>query len=125
MVASGRVRLPRAARRRLWVHTGPISIDLRKVRERKRNIVDKFRNGVRSRIEKGREPRINIRRCQVYRSKTVEVRTKDAVRRGLSAKYIFINAGTRARVPGSMAWMMFRLWTTPPSWNSILFPITC
>src|SRR5207247_4499134 len=52
MVASGRVAYLARRAADYGVHTGPISIDLRKVRERKRNIVDKFRNGVQSRIEK-------------------------------------------------------------------------
>src|SRR6059036_1143152 len=52
MVASARVAYLARRSADYGVHTGPISIDLRKVGERKRNIVDKFRNGVQSRIEK-------------------------------------------------------------------------
>src|SRR6266702_887012 len=52
IVASARVAYLARRAADYGVHTGPISIDLRKVRERKRNIVDKFRNGVQSRIEK-------------------------------------------------------------------------
>src|SRR5437016_13956065 len=53
MVASGRVAYLARRAADYGVHTGPISIDLRKVRESKRNIVDKFRNGVQSGIVKG------------------------------------------------------------------------
>ena len=99
IVASGRVAYLARRAADYGVHTGPISIDLRKVRERKRNIVDKFRNGVQSRIEKAANLELIFGDAKFTGPKTVEVRTKDGVRRGLSAKYIFINAGTRASRP--------------------------
>jgi pyruvate/2-oxoglutarate dehydrogenase complex dihydrolipoamide dehydrogenase (E3) component len=99
MVASGRVAYLARRAADYGVHTGPISIDLRKVRERKRNIVDKFRSGVQSRIEKAANLELIFGDAKFTGPKTVEVRTKDGVQRGLSAKYIFINAGTRASRP--------------------------
>src|SRR5437660_4872971 len=99
MVASGRVAYLARRAADYGVHTGTISIDLRKVRERKRNIVDKFRNGVQSRIEKAANLDLIFGDARFTGPTTVEVRTKDGVRRGLSAKYIFINAGTRASRP--------------------------
>src|SRR6266550_788313 len=99
IVASGRVAYLARRAADYGAHTGPISIDLRKVRERKRNIVDKFRNGVQSRIEKAANLELIFGDAKFTGPKTVEVRTKDGVRRGLSAKYIFINAGTRASRP--------------------------
>src|SRR6266478_10230619 len=44
MVASGRVAYLARRATDYGVHTGPISVDLRMVRQRKRNIVDAFRN---------------------------------------------------------------------------------
>jgi len=99
IVASGRVAYLARRAADYGVHTGPISIDLRKVRERKRNIVDKFRNGVQSRIEKAANLDLIFGDARFTGPKTVEVRSKDAVQRSLSAKYIFINAGTRASRP--------------------------
>ncbi len=99
MVASGRVAYLARRAADYGVHTGTISIDLRKVRERKRNIVDKFRNGVQSRIEKAANLDLIFGDARFTGPKTVEVRSKDAVQRSLSAKYIFINAGTRASRP--------------------------
>src|SRR6266705_6041750 len=99
IVASGRVAYLARRAADYGVHTGPISIDLRKVWERKRNIVDKFRNGVRSRIEKAANLDLIFGDARFTGPKTVEVRSKDAVQRSLSAKYIFINAGTRAARP--------------------------
>ena len=52
MVASGRVAYLAQRAAHYGVHTGPITIDLLKVRQRKRDIVDSFRNGSQSRIEK-------------------------------------------------------------------------
>src|SRR5216110_403294 len=92
MVASGRVAYLARRAADYGVHTGPISIDMRKVRERKRNIVDKFRNGVQSRIEKAANLDLIFGDARFTGPTTVEVRTKDGVQRSLSAKYIFINA---------------------------------
>src|SRR5882762_7436073 len=51
MVASGRVAYLARRATDYGVHTGPISVDIKKVRERKRNIVDSFRNRRQSRID--------------------------------------------------------------------------
>src|SRR5437588_3245348 len=99
IVASGRVAYLARRAADYGVHTGRISIDLRKVRERKRNIVDKFRNGVQSRIEKAANLDLILGDARFTGPKVVEVRSKDSVQHRLSAKYIFINAGTRASRP--------------------------
>lgn len=99
MVASGRVAYLARRAADYGVQTGLISIDLRKVRERKRNIVDKFRNGVQSRIEKAANLELIFGDARFTGPKTIEVRPKDGVQLSLSAKYIFINAGTRASRP--------------------------
>src|SRR6202161_4903586 len=52
MVASGRVAYLARRGADYGVETGAIAIDLRKVRQRKREIVDKFRSGSQARIEK-------------------------------------------------------------------------
>src|SRR6266852_2887284 len=52
MVASGRVAYLVRRAADYGVHTGTIHIDLPKVRERKRNVVNIFRNGSQGRIEK-------------------------------------------------------------------------
>ena len=99
MVASGRVAYLARRAADYGVQTCPISIDLRKVRERERNIVDKFRNGVQSRIKKAANLELIFGDARFTGPKTIEVRPKDGVQRSLSAKYIFINAGTRASRP--------------------------
>src|SRR4030088_1778644 len=96
MVASGRVAYLARRAADYGVHTGPISVDLRRVRERKRKIVDSFRNGSQARIEKAANLELIFGDAKFTSSRTVEVRSQDGAQRSLSAKYIFINAGTRA-----------------------------
>src|SRR5271168_5646990 len=52
MIASGRVAYLARRGSDYGVDTGAMHIDLAKVRERKRNIVNKFRDGGQSRLEK-------------------------------------------------------------------------
>ncbi|MBZ5614285.1 MAG: mercuric reductase [Acidobacteriia bacterium] len=101
MVASGRVAYLARRAADYGVHTGPvdISIDLRKVRRRKRDIVDSFRNGSQARIEKTANLDLIFGEASFSGARTVAVRMKDGGQRVLSANYIFINAGTRASRP--------------------------
>ena len=99
MVASGRVAYLARRAADYGVHTGPISVDLRKVRQRKRNIVDGFRSRSQSRIEKAANLELIFGEARFTAPKSVEVRTKDGSQRVISAKNIFINAGTRASHP--------------------------
>ena len=99
MVASGRVAYLARRAADYGVHTGPITIDMAKVRQRKRDIVDSFRIGIQSRIEKTANLELIFGDATFNGPKTVAVRTQDGGQRTLSAKYIFINAGTRASRP--------------------------
>ncbi len=101
MVASGRVAYLARRAADYGVNTGAsdISIDLRRVRQRKRDIVDKFRNGSQARIEKTANLELIFGDAKFTSSRTVEVRSQDGAQHSLSAKYIFINAGTRAARP--------------------------
>src|SRR6266699_391515 len=99
MVASGRVAYLARRAADYGVNTGAsdISIDLRKVRQRKRDIVDKFRNGSQARIEKAANLELIFGDARFAGlstgPRTLEVRSNDGAQRSLSAKYIFINAG--------------------------------
>jgi len=99
MVASGRVAYLVRRAAEYGVHTGPISIDLEKVRQRKRDIVTTFRGGNESRIAKAQNLELIMAEASFSGSKTLEVRTKDGGQRTVSADRIFINAGTRASRP--------------------------
>ena len=99
MVASGRVAYLARRAADYGVQTGPISIDLAKVRQRKRKIVDSFRNGSQSKIEKTPNLELIFGDASFSGPKTVDLRLQDGRHRTISAKYIFINAGTRASRP--------------------------
>lgn len=99
MVASGRVAYLTRRAADYGVHTGSISVDMAKVRQRKRDIVDRFRNGSQSRLERTANLELIFGEASFSGPKTVAVRALDGGRRTLSAKYVFINAGTRASRP--------------------------
>src|ERR1700693_1651491 len=99
MVASGRVAYLTRRAPDYGVHTGPVSVDMAKVRKRKRDIVDSFRNGSQSRIEKTANLELIFGEASFTAAKTILVRMNDGGQRTMSAERIFINAGTRAGVP--------------------------
>jgi pyruvate/2-oxoglutarate dehydrogenase complex dihydrolipoamide dehydrogenase (E3) component len=99
MIASGRVAYLTRRAADYGVFTGPIRIDLAKVRERKRKIVDSFRNGSQSKIEKTKNLDLIFGEATFIGLKTVSVGLPDGGRRTISAKYVFVNAGTRSSRP--------------------------
>ncbi|MFZ0734514.1 MAG: mercuric reductase [Candidatus Sulfotelmatobacter sp.] len=99
MIASGRVAYLARRGADYGVHTGPISIDLEKVRQRKRNIVDSFRNGNQKRLENAANLDLIFGEARFTGPKTVTICLHDGSERNLTAPRIFINAGTRASRP--------------------------
>jgi pyruvate/2-oxoglutarate dehydrogenase complex dihydrolipoamide dehydrogenase (E3) component len=99
MIASGRVAHLARRASDYGVKIGPVSIDMEKVRQRKRNIVDSFRNGSQARIEKTPNLELIFGEASFVRPTLVSVRMKDCSQRQLSASRIFINVGTRASRP--------------------------
>lgn len=99
MVASGRVAYLARRGADYGVHTGAVTVDLRRVRERKRAIVDSFRNGSQAKIEKTANLELVFGEASFVGPRTVAVRRNDGSERLLAAKHIFINAGTRASRP--------------------------
>jgi pyruvate/2-oxoglutarate dehydrogenase complex dihydrolipoamide dehydrogenase (E3) component len=99
MVASGRVAYLARRGADYGVNVGPISIDMAKVRERKRKIVDSFRNGSQKKLEKTANLDLIFGEASFSGAKSVTVRLREGGQSELSAEQIFINAGTRASVP--------------------------
>jgi pyruvate/2-oxoglutarate dehydrogenase complex dihydrolipoamide dehydrogenase (E3) component len=99
MVASGRVAYLAGRAVDYGVRTGSISIDLKKVRQRKRDIVDSFRNGSQSRIEKTANVDLIFADASFTAPLTIRARQNDGTAFDFSAKYVFINAGARASRP--------------------------
>lgn len=99
MVASGRVAYLARRGKGYGVQTGDIRVDMERVRQRKREIVDSFRNGSQARLEKTANLELIFGEARFTGPKTLSARTKDGAERILSADRIFINAGARPSVP--------------------------
>jgi pyruvate/2-oxoglutarate dehydrogenase complex dihydrolipoamide dehydrogenase (E3) component len=99
MVASGRVAYLARRGADYGVHTGDIRIDMERVRQRKREIVNSFRNGSQRRIEKTANLDLIFGEASFTSPKSVLVRLPDGGQRTLIGEKIFINAGARPTVP--------------------------
>jgi pyruvate/2-oxoglutarate dehydrogenase complex dihydrolipoamide dehydrogenase (E3) component len=103
MVASARVAYLARRGADYGVHTGPITVDLARVRQRKRDIVASFRSGSERRIEQTNGLDLLRAAARFTGPKTLELRPPGGQTRQLSADLIVINTGARpsgARVPG-------------------------
>src|SRR5438128_10794213 len=85
MVASARVAYLARRGADYGVHTGPITVDMIKVRQRKRDIVDSFRNGSQSRIEGTEGVDLLMGEAHFTAMKEVEVRLTNGETRQLTA----------------------------------------
>jgi len=99
MVASARVAYLARRGADYGVQTGEIGIDLRRVRERKRAIVDSFRNGSQGRIEKTKNLELIFGEAEFTGARSLRVRRADGTEVSFDAEKIFINAGCRPAVP--------------------------
>ena len=95
MVASARVTYLARRGADYGVHTGPVTIDMVKVRQRKRDIVDSFRGGSERRIEQTAGLDLLMGEASFTGPKTLEVLLNTGEIRQLTASTIFINAGER------------------------------
>jgi pyruvate/2-oxoglutarate dehydrogenase complex dihydrolipoamide dehydrogenase (E3) component len=99
MIASGRVAYLVRRGADYGVHTGVIRTEMQRVRQRKRDIVDTFRNSNQRRIEKSANLDLIFGDASFSAPRSILVRLKDGGQRQLSADRIFINAGCRPSVP--------------------------
>jgi pyruvate/2-oxoglutarate dehydrogenase complex dihydrolipoamide dehydrogenase (E3) component len=99
MVASGRVAYLAHRGADYGVRTGSITIDMGRVRERKRKIVESFRSGSQSKIEKTANVELIFGEAHFIAPRTIAVRTREGQERELTAERIFINAGARPSLP--------------------------
>ena len=100
MVASARVAYLARRGADYGVRTGSITVDEARVRERKRNIVNSFRGGSQKKIESTKGLDLILGTAAFSVEKTLRVVGKDGSERALTADKFFINAGTRAGIPG-------------------------
>ena len=99
MVASARVAYLARRGTDYGVHTGPVTVDMVKVRQRKRDIVDSFRNGSQQRIESTEGVDLLMGEAHFTGPKELEVRLTNGETRQLTANTFFINVGARPSKP--------------------------
>jgi pyruvate/2-oxoglutarate dehydrogenase complex dihydrolipoamide dehydrogenase (E3) component len=100
MVASARVAYLARRGADYGVLTGPISMDMKKVRQRKRDIVESFRGGSTRRIQSTENVDLIFGEASFTGPKALRVAVHEGARTlELTADYVFINAGTRAFLP--------------------------
>src|SRR6266702_3535608 len=99
MVASGRVAYLARRGADYGVQTGPVTIDMTKVRQRKRDIVESFRNSGQRRIETTDGVDLLIGEASFTGPKTLELRLNNGETRELTADTILITAGARPAKP--------------------------
>jgi pyruvate/2-oxoglutarate dehydrogenase complex dihydrolipoamide dehydrogenase (E3) component len=101
MVASARVAYLARRSADYGVRHGPLDVDLPRVRQRKRDIVDSFRNGSQRRIESTNGVDLIFGEARFVGPMAVVVKLNDGGTRQLTAsRYIFINTGDR---PGRLS----------------------
>ena len=99
MVASARVAYLARRGADYGVQTGPVTVDLTKVRQRKRDIVEEFRSSAESRLEKTEGIDLIYGEAKLTGPKTVEIALRAGGTRQVTAPQIFLNTGARPAVP--------------------------
>jgi pyruvate/2-oxoglutarate dehydrogenase complex dihydrolipoamide dehydrogenase (E3) component len=99
MIASASVADAALRGENYGVKTGPVSMEMTRVRERKRTMVETFRTSNRRRLEEAEGVDLLMGEGRFTGASAVKVLMKDGSGRHLSADRIFINTGQRPRVP--------------------------
>jgi pyruvate/2-oxoglutarate dehydrogenase complex dihydrolipoamide dehydrogenase (E3) component len=99
MVASARVAYLARRAADYGVRTGPVTVDMARVRERKRDIVTRFRSGGEKDLRQIENLDLIMGHARFTGPKTVEVRLTGGGTRTLSADLIFLNIGNRPARP--------------------------
>ena len=99
MVASARVAYLARRAADYGVQTGPISIEMKKVRRRKRDIVEDFRSSGQRYMEDFENLELIFGEASFSSSKSIEVRLAGGDAREMNAEKIFIDTGGRPIVP--------------------------
>src|SRR5690349_17065570 len=99
MVASARVAYLARRAAGYGVHTGPVSVDMERVRQRKRDIVEDFRKSSQRKIEEVQGVDLLMGTASFAGPHTVDVILQSGETRRLTAGRIFINAGARPATP--------------------------
>lgn len=109
MIASARVAYLARRAADYGVHTGPVEVNMEEVRQRKRDIVESFRQSNRERIEES-GAQLLMGTATFTGPDAVEVRLNGGGLRRLFGEKIFINTGARPRVPRISGLEKVRYW---------------
>jgi pyruvate/2-oxoglutarate dehydrogenase complex dihydrolipoamide dehydrogenase (E3) component len=99
MVASGRVAYLARRGADYGVEIDNFKINMERVRKRKRDIVDNFRNSGQTALERTAHLDLIFGEASFNGSKSIAIKLKDGSQLTISAENIFINAGCRPGVP--------------------------
>jgi pyruvate/2-oxoglutarate dehydrogenase complex dihydrolipoamide dehydrogenase (E3) component len=99
MIASGRIAYLARRSAGYGVHTKSISVNMERVRQRKRDIVTRFRTGSQRRLEKTANLDLIFGEASFTAPDSLLVRLKDGGQRLLTSEKFFINTGARPSVP--------------------------
>ncbi len=99
MVASARVAYMARRASDYGVHTGRVSVDMEKVRARKRDMVESFRASTERRIVSTPGLELIYGEASFTGPKTLQIALKDGGARRMRADLIFINTGATPAVP--------------------------
>lgn len=99
MVASARVAYLARRGADYGVNVGDVTVDMKRVRQRKREIVDSFRGGSERRLEDKPNLDLIYGEARFTGPKTVQIMLPSGEKRELTAETIFINTGERPADP--------------------------
>ncbi len=99
MIASARTAYVDRRSADYGIHNGSVTVEMTEVRQRKRDIVDKFRDGVRQIIESTKGLDLFLGEARFTGPKELQVDLNDGETVRLSADNIFINVGARPLDP--------------------------
>jgi pyruvate/2-oxoglutarate dehydrogenase complex dihydrolipoamide dehydrogenase (E3) component len=99
MVASARVAWLARRSAGYGVTTGAVGIDMARVRQRKRDIVDGFRDGSQKQLERTANLELIFGEARFTSATSLVIRLADGSEREISGERIFIDAGARPAVP--------------------------
>ncbi len=99
MVASARVAYLARRAPDYGVNAGPVTVDLARVVERKRGIVERFRNYGTQRLQKTENVELVFGAASFVDARTIEVKLRDGAQRRFTAPKIVINTGARPSQP--------------------------
>jgi dihydrolipoamide dehydrogenase len=99
LVASGRVAYLARRAPDYGVRAGAVEVDLRRVIERKRRVVERFRNGGQRALEKTANVELIFGEASFIDARRVLVRLRDGGTRELEGRRVVVNTGGRPAVP--------------------------